>query len=39
MAAFRLRSQLGGEDVTVDHNSALELAVTTGLTAYDASYL
>jgi hypothetical protein len=40
MAAFRLRGQLGGEeDVTVDHNSALELAVATGLTAYDASYL
>jgi predicted nucleic acid-binding protein len=39
MAAFRLRGQLGGEDVTVDHNSALELAAATGLTAYDASYL
>jgi predicted nucleic acid-binding protein len=38
MAAFRLRGQLGG-DVTVDHNSALELAAATGLTAYDASYL
>ena len=27
------------EEVAVDHDGALKLAVTTGLTAYDASYL
>lgn len=39
MAAFRLRSQLRVEEVAVDHDGVLELAVATGLTAYDASYL
>jgi predicted nucleic acid-binding protein len=39
IAAFRLRGRLGVEEVTVDHDSALELAASTGLTAYDASYL
>lgn len=39
MAAFRLRNQLGVEEVAVDHDGALELAAATGLTAYDASYL
>jgi predicted nucleic acid-binding protein len=39
MAAFRLRDQLGVEEVAVDHDGALALAATTGLTAYDASYL
>jgi predicted nucleic acid-binding protein len=38
-AAFRLRDQLAVEEVTVDHDDALELASATGLTAYDASYL
>ena len=38
-AAFRLRDRLAVEEVAVDHDSALELAATTGLTAYDASYL
>lgn len=38
-AAFRLRHQLGVEEVEVDHDGALELAASTGLTAYDASYL
>jgi predicted nucleic acid-binding protein len=38
-AAFRLRDQLGVEDVAVDHDGALDLAVTAKLTAYDASYL
>jgi predicted nucleic acid-binding protein len=38
-AAFRLRHRLRIKDVAVDHESALELAVTTGLTAYGASYL
>jgi predicted nucleic acid-binding protein len=39
MAAFRLRGRLAVEEVAVDHESALELAATTGLTVYDASYL
>jgi predicted nucleic acid-binding protein len=38
-AAFRLRNRLAVEEVTVDHDAALRLAVETGLTAYDASYL
>jgi predicted nucleic acid-binding protein len=38
-AAFQLRDRLAVEEVAVDHDSALELAATTGLTAYDASYL
>ena len=37
--AFRLRSRLGIEEVAVDHQGAIDLAVDTGLTAYDASYL
>ena len=37
--AFRLRNRLGVEEITVDHDAALELAAKTGLTAYDASYL
>ena len=39
MAAFRLRHELAVEEVAVDHDGVLELATTTGLTAYDASYL
>lgn len=39
LAAFRLRHRLGIDHVAVDHDDALELAVATGLTAYDASYL
>jgi len=39
MAASRLRHRLAIEDVAVDHDKPLELAATTGLTAYDASYL
>jgi predicted nucleic acid-binding protein len=39
MAAFRLRTRLGVEEVAVDHNRALEVAAASGLTAYDASYL
>jgi len=39
MAAFRLRDRLGVQEIAVDHDRALELAATTGLTAYDASYL
>ncbi len=37
--AYRLRHRLGVEEVAVDHDGVLELAATTGLTAYDASYL
>jgi predicted nucleic acid-binding protein len=37
--AFRLRGRLGVEEVAVDHEGAIEPAVETGLTAYDASYL
>ena len=38
-AAFRLRDRLAVEEVAVDHDDALELAATTGLSAYEASYL
>jgi predicted nucleic acid-binding protein len=38
-AAFKLRGQLGLEEIAVDHDETLELAAATGLTAYDASYL
>jgi predicted nucleic acid-binding protein len=38
-AAFGMASRLGVETVDVDHEAALDLAETTGLTAYDASYL
>jgi predicted nucleic acid-binding protein len=34
-----LRHRLVVDEVAVDHGGALELAATTGLTAYDASYL
>ena len=37
--AFRLRTRLGLEEVAVDHEGAEELAIGTGLTAYDARYL
>ena len=36
-AAFRLRTRLAVEEIDVEHDSALELATRTGLTAYDAS--
>ena len=38
-AAFRLAHRLRVETVAVDHVAMLELAESTGLTAYDASYL
>jgi predicted nucleic acid-binding protein len=38
-AALRLWDRLAVGEVAVDHDSTLELAATTGLTAYDASYL
>ena len=39
LAAFQLRDRLGVEEIAVDHASALELALMTCLTLYDASYL
>lgn len=39
IAAFRLSTRLGVEEMAVDHEAALELAAATGLTTYDASYL
>ncbi len=39
MAAFRLRNRLAVEEIAVDHDRVLELAMATGLTGYDASYL
>lgn len=38
-AGFRLRGRLGVEEIEVDHDAVVELALRTGLTAYDASYL
>ncbi len=38
-AAFRLRGRLGVEEFAIDHDGVLALALATGLTAYDASYL
>jgi predicted nucleic acid-binding protein len=38
-AAFKLRDRLAVEEIAVDHDLTLELATSTGLTAYDASYL
>ena len=38
-AAFRRRNRLGVEKMAVDHVGVLELAIETGLSAYDASYL
>jgi predicted nucleic acid-binding protein len=39
LAGFGLRGRLGVEECAVDHVAVLELALMTGLTAYDASYL
>jgi predicted nucleic acid-binding protein len=39
LTAFSLRSRLGVEEIAVDHGGVVELALETGLTAYDASYL
>jgi predicted nucleic acid-binding protein len=39
LARFRLRSQMGVEETSVDEAGVAELAISTGLTAYDASYL
>jgi predicted nucleic acid-binding protein len=37
--AFRSHVGLGVEESAVDYDAAVELALATGLTAYDASYL
>jgi predicted nucleic acid-binding protein len=39
LAAFRLCDRFAIQEIAVDHAAALEIALTTGLTAYDASYL
>lgn len=39
LAAFALRGRLGIEALAVDFDAALDLAMATGLTVYDASYL
>lgn len=39
LAAYGMRTRLAVEEVTVDHGDALTLALGTGLTLYDASYL
>jgi predicted nucleic acid-binding protein len=39
VAAFKLRSRLGIEETAVDHDDVLDLALQSGLTAYDPSYL
>jgi predicted nucleic acid-binding protein len=39
VAAFQLLGRLGVEEIAVDHARVVELALKTGLTAYDASYL
>jgi predicted nucleic acid-binding protein len=39
IAAFSLRHRLAVEEMAVDHDGVAALALATGLTAYDASYL
>jgi predicted nucleic acid-binding protein len=39
LAALKLRGRLGVEEIAVDHDAVVQLAIRTGLTAYDASYL
>jgi predicted nucleic acid-binding protein len=39
LAALKLRGRLGVEEIAVDHDAVVELALVTGFTAYDASYL
>jgi predicted nucleic acid-binding protein len=39
LAGYELRGRLGIQEMAVDHAAALALALTTGLTVYDASYL
>ncbi|HVY35546.1 MAG TPA: type II toxin-antitoxin system VapC family toxin [Caulobacteraceae bacterium] len=39
LAGLRLRVRLGVEEIAVDQDAVVELALETGLTAYDTSYL
>ena len=39
LAAFGMRTKLRVEEVAVDHRAALTLALASGLTLYDATYL
>ena len=39
LAWFRSRARLGVREVAIDHDDVLDLALSTGLTFYDASYL
>ena len=39
VAGFQMRDRLGIEEIAIDHSDALKLALKSGLTAYDASYL
>ena len=39
LAGLKLHGRLGVEDIAVDQDAVVELALETGLTAYDASYL
>jgi predicted nucleic acid-binding protein len=39
LAAFALRRRLAIDEIAVDHAAVMEVALATGLTAYDASYL
>lgn len=39
LAGFGMRRELDVEEILVDHEAAVQLALETGLTAYDASYL
>lgn len=39
VASLRLRGRLGVEEIAVDQDAVVELALETGLTAYDTSYL
>ncbi|MCB8876446.1 type II toxin-antitoxin system VapC family toxin [Acidisoma silvae] len=39
LRSFGLRHRLGIQELTVDYDASLALALATGLTVYDASYL
>jgi len=39
LAGLKLCGRLGVEEIAVDHDAVVDLALETGLTAYDASYL
>jgi predicted nucleic acid-binding protein len=39
ISAFAMRALIDVQEVEIDHDRVVELAIRTGLTAYDASYL